>query len=94
MAVALRDGIFENQNVNYFCESLAPKADATKHLDEISRKLCPQLKHFVVFSSVSCGRGNAGQSNYGMSNSIMERIMEKRHKEGFPAKAIQWGASK
>ena len=92
LAVALRDGIFENQDLKMFTESFGPKAEATKHLDEISQKCCPDLKHFVVFSSVSCGRGNAGQSNYGMANSIMERIVEKRAKLGFPAKAIQWGA--
>lgn len=92
LAVALRDGIFENQDARMFAESLGPKADATKYLDEISRKLCKDLKHFVIFSSVSCGRGNAGQSNYGMGNSIMERIMEQRSKLGLPAKAIQWGA--
>lgn len=61
-------------------------------LDELSRKYAPHLKYFVVFSSVSCGRGNAGQSNYGMANSIMERIIEQRHRDGLPAKAIQWGA--
>ena len=92
LAVALRDGIFDNQTVELFEESLAPKATATQYLDDISRKLCPKLKHFVVASSVSCGRGNAGQSNYGMANSIMERICEKRHKLGLPAKAIQFGA--
>lgn len=92
LAVALRDGIFENQDSKMFAESLAPKADATKFLDEISRKNCPELKQFVIFSSVSCGRGNAGQSNYGMGNSVMERIMEQRAKVGLPAKAIQWGA--
>lgn len=27
-----------------------------------------------------------------MSNSVMERICENRHKAGFPALAIQWGA--
>lgn len=92
LAVALRDAAFENQTKEMFKESLAPKALATKHLDELSRKLCPEIKHFVVFSSVSCGRGNAGQSNYGMANSIMERIIERRMTQGLPAKAIQWGA--
>jgi fatty acid synthase, animal type len=92
LAVALRDGLLENQNVQMFKESLAPKAVATKYMDEISSKFCPQLEHFVVFSSVSCGRGNAGQSNYGLANSIMERIVENRHSRGLPAKAIQWGA--
>lgn len=92
LAVALRDGLFENQSTKHFDESFAPKAIATKHLDELSRQLCPHLKHFVIFSSVSCGRGNAGQSNYGMANSIMEKIIEQRHEQKLPAKAIQWGA--
>lgn len=92
LAVVLRDGILENQNETAFRESFGPKAIATKHLDEISRKLCPELEQFVVFSSVSCGRGNAGQTNYGMANSIMERIVEKRFNDGLPGKAIQWGA--
>uniref|UniRef100_A0A336MX78 CSON007834 protein n=2 Tax=Culicoides sonorensis TaxID=179676 RepID=A0A336MX78_CULSO len=92
LAVILRDNIFENQDAEKFVESLSVKAYATKYLDEISRKLCPQLEHFVVFSSVSCGRGNAGQTNYGMANSIMERIVESRVSAGFPGKAIQWGA--
>ncbi|XP_030080615.1 fatty acid synthase [Drosophila hydei] len=92
LAVALRDGIFANQNMEQFVQSFSPKAIATKHLDLLSRILCPDLEHFVVFSSVSCGRGNAGQTNYGMANSIMERIIEIRHRDGLPAKAIQWGA--
>ncbi|CRK99510.1 CLUMA_CG012829, isoform A [Clunio marinus] len=92
LAVILKDGIFENQDAEKFIECMAPKAVATKHLDEISRQLCPDLHYFVIFSSVSCGRGNAGQSNYGMANSVMERIIEHRHALGLPAKAIQWGA--
>lgn len=47
---------------------------------------------FVVFSSVSCGRGNGGQTNYGMSNSVMERVCERRRHDGYPAVGIQWGA--
>ncbi|XP_073848315.1 fatty acid synthase 3 [Musca autumnalis] len=92
LAVVLRDGIFENQTREMFVESFGPKARATKYLDELSREKCPELEHFVVFSSVSCGRGNAGQTNYGMANSIMERIVEQRIKSGYPGKAIQWGA--
>lgn len=65
-----------------------PKVTGTKNLDIISRKLCPALDHFVVFSSVSCGRGNAGQSNYGFANSVMERICESRQAAGVPAVVI------
>ncbi|XP_055905959.1 fatty acid synthase-like [Eupeodes corollae] len=92
LAVVLKDEIFESQSVEMFKESLGPKAMATKYLDELSRRMCPQLQHFLVFSSVSCGRGNIGQTNYGMANSIMERIVEDRVKNGLPGKAIQWGA--
>lgn len=70
LAVVLKDALWDNQTPNSFEESFRSKAWATKHLDVLTRKLCPKLRHFVVFSSVSCGRGNAGQSNYGMSNSV------------------------
>ncbi|XP_055377679.1 fatty acid synthase isoform X2 [Condylostylus longicornis] len=92
LAVRLKDSIFQNQTSENFIESMAPKGLATLYLDEITRKMCPDLEHFVVFSSVSCGRGNAGQTNYGMANSVMERIIEDRVANGFAGKAIQWGA--
>lgn len=88
----LQDSILENQTVEKFKTSFLPKANATRYLDELSRVLCLQLEEFVVFSSASCGRGNAGQSNYGMANSVMERIIEQRVKDKLPGKAIQWGA--
>lgn len=92
LAVVLKDNILKNQTVNTFAESFKSKAWATQMLDELSRKICPKLRQFVVFSSVSCGRGNAGQTNYGMANSVMERVCEKRAKDGLPGLAIQWGA--
>ncbi|GFY74594.1 fatty acid synthase [Trichonephila inaurata madagascariensis] len=81
----------ENQTVRNFKEVCAPKVTATENLDTLSRDLCPQLQWFVCFSSVSCGRGNAGQTNYGYANSVMERICEQRTQEGLPGLAIQWG---
>ncbi|KAJ8887678.1 hypothetical protein PR048_013896, partial [Dryococelus australis] len=92
LAVVLHDAIFENQTEQMFEKSAAPKSAATRHLDRASRRLCPQLDHFVVFSSVSCGRGNPGQTNYGMSNSVMERVCEERVRDGLPGLAVQWGA--
>ncbi|KYN04772.1 Fatty acid synthase [Cyphomyrmex costatus] len=92
LGVVLKDGVFKEQTVETFTESFQSKARATQMLDKLSRKICLNLRHFVVFSSVSCGRGNVGQTNYGMANSIMERICEKRAEEGLPGLAIQWGA--
>lgn len=82
----------ENQTPTDFSAVCLPKVDGTKNLDLLSRKLCPELDYFVTFSSVSCGRGNAGQVNYGLANSAMERICEARQAAGLPGLAIQWGA--
>ncbi|XP_032678594.1 fatty acid synthase-like [Odontomachus brunneus] len=92
LAVLLNDKICPNHTIETFQEPFKAKAWATEYLDQLSRKICPQLRHFVVFSSVSCGKGNAGQTNYGMANSIMERICERRSQEGLHGLAIQWGA--
>ncbi|NXG73396.1 FAS synthase, partial [Baryphthengus martii] len=92
LAMVLRDGMIENQTTESFLEVNKPKYSGTLHLDWVTRKKCPDLDYFVVFSSVSCGRGNAGQSNYGFANSTMERICEQRRHDGLPGLAIQWGA--
>lgn len=92
LAAVLRDDLLENLNENDFKLVCRPKVDGTKHLDTASRELCPDLDYFVCFSSVSCGRGNIGQSNYGLANSAMERICEARQACGLPGTAIQWGA--
>ena len=88
----LRDKLLEYQTEVDFVTSAGPKSLATRHLDVLSRQMCPHLRHFVVFSSVICGRGSAGQTNYGMNNSIMERICEARVRDGLPSLAVQWGA--
>ncbi|GBN00717.1 Fatty acid synthase [Araneus ventricosus] len=92
LALVLRDSFMENQTIENFKEVCESKATSTLNLDEASRELCPEVDWFVCFSSVSCGRGNAGQSNYGYANSVMERICEERTKQGLPGLAIQWGA--
>ncbi|XP_043860025.1 LOW QUALITY PROTEIN: fatty acid synthase [Dromiciops gliroides] len=92
LAMVLRDAMLENQTPEFFQDVNRPKYNGTINLDRVSREKCPELDYFVAFSSVSCGRGNAGQSNYGFANSTMERICEKRKHDGFPGLAVQWGA--
>lgn len=91
LAAVLHDALLKNQTETDFKMVSAPKVDATKHLDLVSRELCPMLDYFICFSSISCGRGNAGQSNYGLANSAMEHICEQRQMAGLPSTAIQWG---
>ncbi|KAM5135188.1 fatty acid synthase-like isoform 1-T1 [Mantella aurantiaca] len=92
LAMVLKDAMIENLSTKLFQDVIKPKYDGTINLDSVSREKCPELDHFVVFSSVTCGRGNAGQSNYGFANSTMERICEKRRQDNLPGLAIQWGA--
>ena len=85
LAMVLRDGFMENQTPELFREVAASKVTGTINLDCATRDLCrTTLDWFVVWSSVSCGRGNAGQANYGFANSTMERVCEKRKADGFP----------
>ncbi|XP_059050780.1 fatty acid synthase-like [Achroia grisella] len=92
LAAVLRDALIENLTPEDFKIVAKPKVDGTRALDAATRELAPQLDHFVVFSSGSCGRGNPGQSNYGFANSVMERICERRQADGLPGLAVQWGA--
>ncbi|XP_075559822.1 fatty acid synthase-like [Dermacentor variabilis] len=68
------------------------KAEGMRHLDEHSRKLCPHLDHFAVFSSLCSGRGTSGRTLSGYVDSTLERLCERRVADGFPGVAIQWGA--
>lgn len=75
--------MLENQDVESFQKVCEPKVTGTVNIDTVTRELCKDTcDWFVVFSSVSCGRGNAGQSNYGFANSVMERVCEGRRKDG------------
>ncbi|EZA54889.1 Fatty acid synthase [Ooceraea biroi] len=90
LAGVLRDGFIENLKETDFRTVMLPKVNGTKNLDATSRKSCPSLDYFVIFSSIASGRGNIAQSNYGLANSAMERIIERRRATGFPGLAIQW----
>lgn len=85
----LKDGIFENQTASNFQTVYDSKVFTTKYLDEASRSVGKDLEYFVTFSSISCGRGNRGQTNYGYANSIMERISEQRQEQGLSAVSFQ-----
>jgi len=85
--MVLSDGLMANQDADSFVRVADPKVKGTLNLDAVTRELCGgSLDWFVAFSSVSCGRGNLGQANYGYANSTMERICEKRRQDGFPGK--------
>ncbi|XP_077491843.1 fatty acid synthase-like [Amblyomma americanum] len=92
LGLVLCDALLESQSPEAFEAVCRVKVDGTRHLDELSRKLCPELDHFVAFSSLASGHGNIGQTGYGYANAAIERICERRVADGLPGLAIQWGA--
>lgn len=63
LAGVLKDSLFDSQTLDYFLVSTEGKYFVTKNLDDLSRtdaEIRQSLHWFVVFSSVACGRGNAG----------------------------------
>ena len=91
LSIVLNDCLVEKLSFEKFCESIDTKYKVFNHLDVESRKLSYNLDYFVVFSSVTCGKGNSGQANYSFGNSLCERICEQRRKDGLHGLAIQYG---
>lgn len=80
-----------NQTAEDYQAVFCSKVHSALNLDALTRTHCKELDHFVIFSSISCGIGNPGQSNYGMANSLLERLCEERKFNGFPGVAVQYG---
>jgi fatty acid synthase len=91
LAVVLNDALFRNQTIETFHKTCESKINTFANLDKLTRISCPDLDYFVLFSSVTCGKGFRGQSNYGYANSVAERICEMRRRDGLHGLAIQWG---
>lgn len=92
LAMVLKDCLLENMSEQDFEQVCRPKVLAGVNLDAATRRGPHQLDYFVAFSSVTSGKGNAGQANYAYANSCLERICEQRRLDGQHGLAIQWGA--
>ncbi|MFE9684017.1 SDR family NAD(P)-dependent oxidoreductase [Streptomyces sp. NPDC006285] len=83
------DGLIGDLTPERLAGVFAPKVDAVRHLDELTRGL--DLDAFVVFSSVAGLSGGAGQGNYSAANAYLDGAMSGRRAAGLPGISLAWG---
>lgn len=68
-----------------FSTVLDEKVASTVNLDLASRKSCPQLERFFVWSSGASGHGAVGQADYGYADAVLAKLSEARQAAGYPS---------
>ncbi|KAL4759444.1 uncharacterized protein BDW70DRAFT_161729 [Aspergillus foveolatus] len=87
--MVLRDGLFSEMDTDTLNDTLAPKVDGSKILDDIFQD--DSLDFFVLFSSLASIIGNAGQSNYHAANMFLSGLAANRRKKGLAASVLHIG---
>nr|AXL06287.1 beta-ketoacyl synthase [uncultured bacterium] len=89
LAGLLDDGVIGALTRERLAGVFAPKVDAVRHLDELTRD--SDLDAFVVFSSAAALMGSAGQGNYAAANAFLDGLMAGRRAAGLPGVSLAWG---
>lgn len=93
-AMVLEDRLIDDLDEATLQRVLRPKVLGgwNLHRASIRRDLIPtDLRHFIVFSSLSSIFGHAGQANYSAANAALDSLATYRRSQGLPGLAVNWG---
>ncbi|MEU9233190.1 type I polyketide synthase [Streptomyces subrutilus] len=82
-------GLIESLTPEQLAGVFAPKVDAVRHLDELTRGM--DLDAFIVYSSASSVFMGAGSAGYGAANAFLDGLMANRRAAGLHALSLSWG---
>ncbi|MGF2952480.1 SDR family NAD(P)-dependent oxidoreductase, partial [Mycobacterium sp. THU-M116] len=89
LAGVLDDALLNQQNLEHFRTTLAPKAFGARYLDRLTKD--DDLDFFILYSSAASVLGSPGQANYAAANSLLDGLAADRRAHGLPATGINWG---
>ncbi|KAI2791888.1 Hybrid PKS-NRPS synthetase lepA [Penicillium oxalicum] len=88
-AMVLTDRMFANMDADAINQTLNPKVNGSKYLDEVFANT--PLDFFILLSSCGAIMGSKGQSNYHAANMYMSALATQRRERGFAASIIHIG---